>query len=222
MLFNKLSISEYLIKEAFQTEKDSSVYEVARWVADYLCQPHPDLGRKGHICPFTARATQLNAIKVIEVKGKDLSADEVESVVTHYFEDFIRSCTPKDKNTIYQSSIIIFPDLVEKDFATIDAVQKKLQKMFVLKGMMLGEFHKHASGKGLRNKNFKPLISPFPILAIRLMVDTDLEFLKAEKYNSKDKIFNLSSYLKNLGSDISDTRFEEVINVMVNIPLEKA
>merc|ERR1711916_366615 len=44
-------------------------------------------------------------------------------------------------------------------------------------GLMLGEFHMHTNTSGLRSTSFRPLRAPFPCLAIRQMVPSDLAFL---------------------------------------------
>ena len=48
------------------------------------------------------------------------------------------------------------------------------------KGYMIGEFHMVNNTSGLRNKNFYPLRTPYPSLAIRHMVSSDIAFMSPE------------------------------------------
>ena len=45
---------------------------------------------------------------------------------------------------------------------------------------MIGEFHMVNNKSGLRNKNFYPLRTPYPSLAIRHMVSSDIAFMSPE------------------------------------------
>src|ERR1043166_9962403 len=40
------------------------VRSIADWVSSYLMRSHPELGRPGEVCPFTARAYQLDTIRI--------------------------------------------------------------------------------------------------------------------------------------------------------------
>ena len=62
----------------------------------------------------------------------------------------------------------------------IDEVQQELKGKFIEKGLMIGEFHKANNSSGLRNPNFYPLRTPYPCLAIRYMVASDIAFMTPE------------------------------------------
>jgi len=60
----------------------------------------------------------------------------------------------------------------------VDRTQELLKTEFVRGGLMVGEFHPGPpSAPGLWNKDFRPLRSPVPLLAIRHMVPSDRPFL---------------------------------------------
>jgi hypothetical protein len=54
---------------------------------------------------------------------------------------------------------------------------------------------------GLRNKNFYPLRTPFPSLAIRHMVSSDIAFMSPEDVSNNDKIHFLKGYVKRFEND---------------------
>ena len=66
---------------------------------------------------------------------------------------------------------------------------------------MLGEFHNRNNSPGLRNKNFYPLRTPLPCLAIRHMVPTDIAFLDVDSYELNLRIAFLQSFLKVFGEE---------------------
>ena len=76
-----------------------------------------------------------------------------------------------------------------------------MQAFFVRRGLMLGEFHLRNNSPGLRNKNFFPLRTPVPCLALRHMVPTDLAFLDVSKYEPETRVSFLESFLSVFGKD---------------------
>jgi len=52
-----------------------------------------------------------------------------------------------------------------------------LKADFIKKGMMIGEFHMLNNSSGLRNPHFYPLRTPYPCIAMRYMVATDIAFM---------------------------------------------
>jgi hypothetical protein len=70
---------------------------------------------------------------------------------------------------------------------------------------MLGEFHPQSATPGLRNRYFCPLRSPIPLLAIRHMVESDVDFLMAANDPAPMRVKSLEAYLRFLGSSLSVT-----------------
>jgi hypothetical protein len=67
---------------------------------------------------------------------------------------------------------------------------------------MLGEFHPFSPTPGLRNSHFRPLRSPVPLLAIRHIVESDVDFLIAPNDPAPTRVKSLKAYLKFLGSSL--------------------
>ncbi len=97
----------------------------------------------------------------------------------------------------YKAIILIFPDVSLVDApAWIDALQRKLQPMFVADhALMLGEFHKNNNASGLHNESFFPLRTPFPCLAMRNMVPSDIVFLNCPDYPLQNRMSMIQRYL---------------------------
>ena len=69
--------------------------DVLRWVNEYLAKPHPQLGRKGAICPFVRSAVASNRVFVAihnEINGasrkrlRTVLMDRVDELIERYPE----------------------------------------------------------------------------------------------------------------------------------------
>jgi hypothetical protein len=68
---------------------------------------------------------------------------------------------------------------------------------------MLGEFHALTQTPGLRNSDFRPLRSPIPLLAIRHMVESDIDFLTQPSDPAPTRVRSIKAYLQFLGPSMS-------------------
>jgi len=167
-----------------------------RWVRDFLCRPHPDLGRPGAVCPFTLPALRRRTLWLSLCPGSELDQDAVIEIIGQY-RDWFETLEPTEpEEAQYKTILILFPDVSAEDAPTvIDAVQNAQKGEFVSNELMLGQFHPGCPEPGLRNPRFRPLQAPVPLLAIRHMVRTDLPFLvgDADQFHS---------YLRRFGEDV--------------------
>ncbi len=63
--------------------------------------------------------------------------------------------------------------------------------------MMIGEFHMLNNSSGLRNPHFYPLRTPYPCIAMRYMVATDIAFMNPQDCNESLRIEFLKGYIEN-------------------------
>jgi len=100
--------------------------------------------------------------------------------------------------------VLIFPEVTPEQAAeVIDGPQRKMKPTFVKEGLMLGEFHPISLSPGLRNPAFRPLRSPIPLLVIRHMVESDIDFLSRPFDPAPIRMQSLKAYLQFLGSSLS-------------------
>jgi hypothetical protein len=153
---------------------------VLQWADDYLCRPHPELGRPGAVCPFTRPALKKDLLFLAVYRGAELDQDEVVEVVRRYRDWFLQMEPAEYPAAQYKFIGIIFPDIPESGYLDlIEATQARLKAEYVALGVMIGEFHPGPPRQpGLWNPNFRPLKSPLPMLGTRHMVPTDFPFLK--------------------------------------------
>jgi len=153
---------------------------VAVWAKEYLCRPHPELGRNGPMCPFVQGALQKELLFVASYDRSDLDVAAIKEILLAEMERFIELPPTSGNEAQFKSLMVLFPALsLDNAIALIETAQAELQPRFVPNGLMIGEFHGGPPRKaGLWNTEFRPLYSPVPMLVIRHMVPTDVLFLK--------------------------------------------
>ena len=156
--------------------------QIVSWAESFLCNPHPQLGRAGAVCPYTEYSMKNDYFWLTVCRGKELSVNDVYNSVMKYRDWFLKIETQSNKKAYFKTILILFPDIQVEDASKIvDVVQQKLKPEFVAKGLMIGQFHPSCPEPGLWNQDFRPLQSPIPMLAIRHMVQSDFPFLKHDK-----------------------------------------
>lgn len=158
---------------------------IVDWAEEYLCRPHPELGRSGPVCPYVEAAMRKGLFFLTVVRGDDLGRDDVARRIVGFRDWFLR-LPPEGSHgdAGLKTILVLFPDLPQDRVReVIDTTQEELKPEYVPKGLMIGEFHAGPPDKaGLWNEDFRPLRSPVPMLVIRHMVPTDFAFLRGEKH----------------------------------------
>jgi hypothetical protein len=165
----RLSASESISFE--EASHDEIFSRILRWIEAFLCAPNTELGRLGDVCPFAKTALLRRSIEFYRNHSQSVSclSDDIEL----HMEEFLQS---GGANDIYHCRVIV-PDSLGEVSSAIEFVQKQLKPMFVERHLMIGQFFPDCGEPGLRNKAFRPLQAPIPLIAIRNMVPTDIAFL---------------------------------------------
>jgi len=149
---------------------------IAAWITSYLMRSHPDLGRSGEVCPFTSRAHRLDTIRI----GVSLAATGDIAEIKEKMSDCLRqfSAIACDETTkLFRTVIVGFPNLDDEDgLAALKVAQAHVKWRCLWDGLMVGRFHPHSDDRGLWNRDFRPMRSPIPLLAIRHLVRNDAPF----------------------------------------------
>ena len=201
-------------------DPDSSLTCIAAWTRAFLARPHPQLGRKGAVCPFVPLSLVMDSIWLAEVSEPDASFESISQIITEYRDLFLKTEPTTGSDSLQKAFMIVFPTLGPDGAALVDKVQYALKKFFVDMGLMLGEFHAANEGEGLRNPDFRPLRSPVPMLAIRHMVESDLPFLMRESYPAAERSSFLRSYLSRMGRGLTPHKFGVVLDRLIAAEIE--
>lgn len=165
--------------EAYQAVELAAIREMAHYSRDFLTARHPDLGRPGAVCPFTAGALQRDLLTITAFRAKAKNKASLVDALTRLRRALIdcgRSDDPRDR--IFRSIIVVFPFIAEGDAPRlIQEVQQELKPDFLRDGLMIGEFYPHCPAPGIHNAAFRALQSPVTSIAIRHMTPQDAPFM---------------------------------------------
>lgn len=151
---------------------------VREWATTYLTAPHPELGRAGPVCPFTAPSINKELFWVGCDNRPELTARAIQETVVGLLGTFAELPPREGPDVLLKTVLVLLPTVT--DYAIIDDAQEHLKEEFVALGLMVGQFYPGCDKPGLWNAEFKPLRSPIPLLAIRHMVSSDFPFLSTK------------------------------------------
>jgi hypothetical protein len=145
-----------------------------RWIEEYACRPHPQIGREGPVCPFLPKVLEAGGLRVEvdeSLDGSDPAAMEARMrAAVPAFEAM--PLAPWEK-----ALVVLFPKLVGSDVAVVDRVQAALKPECVRRGLMIGQFHPLSTEPGARNPAFPANRAPIAAIALRHMSYHDIVFL---------------------------------------------
>ncbi|MDO9169116.1 MAG: hypothetical protein Q7U18_08520 [Methylobacter sp.] len=160
--------------------KNSSAEElksIKEWITEFLCNPHPSLGRSGNVCPLTKEAINKDSIFFTLEKSIHLDKESEIKKIASQIKLFKELQTTNGEG--YKVIINAYPYINKEEYSKIESIQNELKPLFVENSLMIGQFYPGCKEKGLWNDNFFPLDSPIALLAIRNMAITDIAFLMA-------------------------------------------
>ena len=150
---------------------------LAGWVRGYLMRPHPELGRPGHVCPFTAQAARLSLLRI----GVSPLGGAEEAAILRTMQGALAAfdAMPCQRSTrLFRTIIVGFPGCADAaGIATLRRVQNAMRHHSIVRARMIGLFEPASEATGLLNPAFRPLRSPVPALAIRMLVVQDAPFV---------------------------------------------
>lgn len=216
-----LSVDELLSRDAadgslagHSLADTRALLHVARWSKEFLTEPHAELGRSGHVCPYVSATMREQRYLLTVLNGAATRERETDRLILrlgrHFTELEPRAGRAAQKKTI----VILFPDLPEdRAGELINAMHQRLKPHFLRAGMMLGEFYRESDKPGLHNPHFRPLRSDVPLLVIRAMLPQDIAFLSDQARFVRAYLRNfkargcaeIQGYVERQGASLSDT-----------------
>jgi heptaprenyl diphosphate synthase len=148
---------------------------VLRWVRDYLGEPHPQLGRKGQICPFVKRSLAEDRLAIVfhdEVDGS--SAAQIRDLVLRHSDAFEHQHRRDDT---LPALFLVFSSMPDDRLPLLDRLHDELKTDLMRRGLMITSLHKFCERRALSNPDFPVTQSPFAGFAIRNMVAQDIVFV---------------------------------------------
>ncbi len=192
----------YSLTEA-RNNGSSSIVAIAKWLEEFLGQPHAALQAKGYhgsVCPFTPRVLAHETVSIaalpINPAAKSFTG-LLEKIVVSSASDFFKTEAVIPENIRHLACLLLIVEGIEtsKEMCElfVSKIQKKLQPEFVGMGLLLSELHPHSDVPSVRAANFFPSRPPFPLFFIRRLIAADIPYLlRRDRYDQTtyDKIFS--------------------------------
>jgi hypothetical protein len=166
---------------------------VHAWVGGHVARPHPDLGRRGAVCPFVPLSQRLGLVRYALADPPATDDAALAAAVAALKAHWLWMEPRSGQHTIDKTIVLVLPGVPAE---TVVRVHDRAKPGFVADGMMLGEFFPGHPGPGLHNPDFRPLHSDTPLLVARSMVANDLPFLTDTRYPPDRRAAFVAAFLE--------------------------
>ncbi|QFU89906.1 DUF6875 domain-containing protein [Amycolatopsis sp. YIM 10] len=191
------------------------------WAEKYLSAPHPDLGRPGVVCPYVRSALRHNTLWFTEVPAATENAARLDARLTELAAVFTGLDPVEPERATEKALIIAFPGLpAEQAPDLLGGMLRRLKPAFVDDGLMLGPVFPGNEIPGAHNPDFRPMRGPVPLVALRVLMETDLPFLDRPIDPPHLRARYLRAYLTRLGTRISLSRKEKAERTLAALEAE--
>jgi hypothetical protein len=164
---------------SFTKSRVEQAREVLGWIEQYLGGPHPELGRKGAICPFVQKAAQIDRLFLAfhdEIDGSSRFA--LRAVLLDYAKRLKTRFPPTEADNSFASFVVVLPNIVDDRLGVMDRVHAEIKSHLMESDLMAAVFHKLCDKPAVRNGDFALYRNaPLPCIALRHMDVRDIVFL---------------------------------------------
>jgi hypothetical protein len=167
------------------------------WMQRFIMQPHPNLGRKGAVCPFAKPAHDDRALVFCAFDAAAMRFDAYIDTLMRLPRVFERVAKERAEPADLLS-LAVFPLGLRPDsyYKFIDCAHTVLKPFFMECGLMLGEFHPASTVRGAHSATFRPMRSDVPLFVIRAMALHDILFIDGESTSLGMRVHELECYLR--------------------------
>ena len=193
---NVAAVQDADVRAAFQRGLD--------WIERFVMQPHPHLGRKGAVCPFAKPVHEGKLLYFCAIDCRQIGFDlflEVMMNVPALFGRIAEQIAAR-RDLL---SLCIFPiNLSASDYYKfIDCAHSIVKPIYMVSGLMIGEFHPMSTAIGALSDRIRPLRADVPFFAIRSMAVHDNLFIDRETSSAGQRIHELECYLRWVSGSLS-------------------
>jgi ATP-grasp domain len=163
-------------------EHQALAQQAVCWAEEYLARPHPQLGRKGPICPFVKHTVDIGGYAVSvhgEIDGG--SINKLRRVVLDEAAAFLQRSPNVGSKGAFASLVILFPHIPQHRLAILDQLHSELKTPLMERDLMFSPFHQNSTKPSLLNPEFKVFRAPFAALVVRHMDVRDIAFLNTNR-----------------------------------------
>lgn len=191
-------------------QRITALAPVTEWIRDYVRRPHPQIGRRGPVCPRVPLALQTGSIHLAAVAADDSTDANLRAWTHQLFEQFhhLPPKAPDDRDKTLGIVITGAHDcqLCEQ----VNLVQSELKAQFLEAGLLLGKFHRYLTTRAVHNPEFVPGRSPAPMIMLRYLIQSDINLMLGSGAPPSVKLRYLHSYLRHMGDSCTATELAQV------------
>ena len=89
----------------------SALASVLEWMRAFLARSHPELGRKGAVCPFVPVALEQDSIWMAEIAEREPTLDSISRVILYYRDLFL--ATEPTSGPVNLNSTLPSPSMIK-------------------------------------------------------------------------------------------------------------
>jgi hypothetical protein len=154
---------------------------VHAWIREYLGRPHPDLGRKGPVCPFAVPSLQDDGLWVVfddEIDGA--SPWRMRRALLCYADAYARKARHSAQPEL-TALMVVFSRMPRGHFGRLDEMHSELKTSLMTHDVMVSALHPDSTRPGVWNEQFHALRAPFPVFVFRTMDVRDIVFVRTNR-----------------------------------------
>jgi hypothetical protein len=151
---------------------------VLRWASETIGAPHPELGRKGPICPFVSKTIMVDRLFVAihdEIDGA--RPGPLRAVILAHAARLKRELPATDPEGAFNSLVLVFPSIPPERQSVLDRVHDELKAHLMKRDVMSAAFHERSEKPAHHNPAFRAYRAPFACWVLRHMDVRDILFL---------------------------------------------
>jgi hypothetical protein len=176
---------------------------VLDWLTSYIAQPHPEIRRRGPMCPFVGPAVAHDDLTIVICSGVDGSdPGEVEAIVRAQVDVYRREHPIDLRSEKHRAVVMVLPEIEPPRTSVMDDVHAAIKDELMEYGVMLGQFHPTCEVPAARNPDFPAQRAEIPCFALRPMTLHDILFIH-------DDDFRFEQYRKIFGDEFDSGRVSD-------------
>jgi len=163
-------------------EYEATAKEAVTWAEEYLAKPHPELGRKGPICPFVKHTVDIGRYFVsVQARIDGSSLHALRGAVLDEAAAFLQHSPNVGSKGAFGSLVMVFPNIPDARLGILDEIHSELKTALMERDLMFSPFHKYSNKPSISNPDFKVFRAPFAALVVRHMDVRDIAFLNSNR-----------------------------------------
>lgn len=188
---------KYFTLNQAQTSGCPFLNKTVAYLQEFLGKPHEKLEEKGHkgsVCPFTPKVLSHHTVVFghEHVNPIVTTSDELirTALITEHMPHFLNNVVPQTQQEFQPLAclLVVVSGLETEQQCNryVSMVQKELQPEFVKNGLLLSELHPFSPVPSVRDNDFFPSRSPFPLFFIRKLIPNDIPYiLRTDRYDEE-------------------------------------